>query len=340
MPTKATLYKEGEKPVVVEANSQQAQDAFGKGYTLQKPAASLAGTLPAEQPVTELGNFRTALKGALNEAARARTEARFKQLAPYSGTTPGTMGSVVDMIRGSINTPVEQTFSDVFSTFKDVSDQRVKSMDKMRDLAFNQDVLATGKIPAGFADAFPDLVSTWQLAAQTAVEQHKLDIEEQRAKIAATKRSNTGGGGGGGGGKDPLDSILSVEDALKLEHPEWSGKTQREVIGMMNAPKTYTQGEILTMLGNMKSKGLTDEQIRQEVAGDPKVANKSDFIRLVQKNPAEGSGAPFVEAMGDYFTKGQEFKGLAAIGSAIGQPITNLQKKVIGSWKSFFKGTW
>lgn len=69
--------------------------------------------------VGDLGNLRTALRSALNEAARKRIENQYRQIAPLSEGVPGTIGSVVDMIRSGIKTPVETTFSDVIQTFQD-----------------------------------------------------------------------------------------------------------------------------------------------------------------------------------------------------------------------------
>ena len=77
-------------------------------------------------PVGDLGNMRAALRDALNEAARKRVENNFKMVAPLAKGRPGTIGGVVDMIRAGIQTPVENTFSDVMKTFE----ERKKDLEK------------------------------------------------------------------------------------------------------------------------------------------------------------------------------------------------------------------
>src|SRR3990167_7844571 len=65
----------------------------------ETPAGDLP-PLPSESSaVGDLGNLRIALREALNEAARKRVENNFNIVAPFTGNQPGTIGSVVDMIR-------------------------------------------------------------------------------------------------------------------------------------------------------------------------------------------------------------------------------------------------
>lgn len=69
--------------------------------------------------IGDLTNFRLSLREALNEAARKRVEDNFKAIAPLSSNVPGTIGSVVDLIRSSVKTPVETTFSDVLKVYEE-----------------------------------------------------------------------------------------------------------------------------------------------------------------------------------------------------------------------------
>lgn len=66
----------------------------------------------------ELGNLRLALREALNEAGKSRMAAQYQQLAPLTGGVPGTLGSVVSMIRSNTAPTVENVFEDVTSSWE------------------------------------------------------------------------------------------------------------------------------------------------------------------------------------------------------------------------------
>ena len=81
------------------------------------PASQAQGA--GAQSVGELGNLRIALRSALNEASKNRVASNYQQVAGVTGGVPGTIESVVDMIRGGVKAPVEQTFSDIMKTFEE-----------------------------------------------------------------------------------------------------------------------------------------------------------------------------------------------------------------------------
>lgn len=196
---KATLINDTGQKKVVEANTPQAQEAFGQGYKLMTKDNSLKGTLPtlpaAQAAQGDLGNLKIALRTALNEAGKARVARNYEQVAGAAGGVPGTIGSVVNMIRGGVTAPVESTFETVMSTFEKANEAKQKAQENLREAAFQPDVLASGKMPSALAKAFPELVQVWQSASKIAVENRGLDVQEQKAKIAAADRSNRGGGG-------------------------------------------------------------------------------------------------------------------------------------------------
>jgi len=103
------------------------------------PTLNVTGTATNPLPevptpqFTNLGNLKASLRDALNEAARARVESNYKQVAPLSKNIPGTMGSIVDLIRGGIKTPVETTFSDIVGTFRETNEAKTRSYERAQD---------------------------------------------------------------------------------------------------------------------------------------------------------------------------------------------------------------
>lgn len=104
----------------------------------QIPAGGLApASQTADQGSTNVGdlaNLRIALREALNEASRKRVENNFRAVAPFTTGVPGTIGGVVDMIRGGIKPTIEQTFSDIVTAYKDVSEAKKKEIERIQDL--------------------------------------------------------------------------------------------------------------------------------------------------------------------------------------------------------------
>ena len=127
--------------------------------------------------VGDLGNLRTALRSALNEAARKRVENQFRQVAPLSEGVPGTIGAVVDMIRSGVKTPVETTFSDIMTTFKDASEAKQKELDRINQLRLE------------FGSAVPssvtDLKTALDLVAPLVDKERKLKLEKMAQDQAA-----------------------------------------------------------------------------------------------------------------------------------------------------------
>lgn len=82
-----------------------------------------AGDLPSLPPSGPLGNLRQALRFAAEEAGKERVAGRLEQFGEAGlGRTPGTLGSIADIVRGSVQPRVEQTFSDRMKTFEDQQD--------------------------------------------------------------------------------------------------------------------------------------------------------------------------------------------------------------------------
>lgn len=127
----------------------------------------------------DLGNLRIALRSALNEAAQKRVENNFKSLGGLaSGATPGTIGSVVDMIRGGIKSPVETTFSDIISGYKDATDAKQKEVDRINQLRSEYGSLVPSSVT--------DLKTALDLIAPTVDKERRLKL----AKMASDQASD------------------------------------------------------------------------------------------------------------------------------------------------------
>lgn len=145
--------------------SQREYDAkmAGKPMPYDKSASSggfsSAGSIPASpgatpggapsggapSGMTDLGNLKQALRSALNEAASKRVANNYSLVAPIAGGVPGSIGSVVSMIRAGVKSPVETTFSDVVQTFKDANDAKQVEIDSINKLRLEYG----SAIPAG-----------------------------------------------------------------------------------------------------------------------------------------------------------------------------------------------
>src|SRR3990167_5680532 len=89
----------------------------------EQPASDLSSLNAANASTSPLGNLRLALRDAMNEAGRRRMETSFGMVSPLAeGLAHGSMGSVVDLIRGGVKTSTE-------SIFKDITDQIEKTKD-------------------------------------------------------------------------------------------------------------------------------------------------------------------------------------------------------------------
>mgnify|MGYP001602201622 CR=1 FL=1 len=149
-----------------------------------------ASTLPAVSPVKpepaaattqeavgDLGNLRIALREALNEAGRRRIENSFKMIAPFATGTPGTIGSVVDMIRAGVKSPIETTFSDIVASFKDASEAKQKEIDRINELR--------KEFGSAVPSSVTDLKTALDLVAPLVDKERKLKLEKMAQDQAA-----------------------------------------------------------------------------------------------------------------------------------------------------------
>jgi len=118
VPALVTANPSIKNPNLIQAGaSLTIPDGTAPGASQEKPAGDISGTAPS--PYSGLDNLKMSLRSALNEAASKRVANNYEQLAPLAGGVPGTIGSVVDMIRAGVKTPVETTFSDIIKTFEE-----------------------------------------------------------------------------------------------------------------------------------------------------------------------------------------------------------------------------
>jgi hypothetical protein len=107
------------------AGTGLANGALDAATSVQGGAASNLGSL---------ANLRLALREALNEAGKNRMANSYSQIAPLAGGVPGTLGSVVNMIRSSAAAPVESVFNDVVTAWKEDAAAAEKEKARIQEL--------------------------------------------------------------------------------------------------------------------------------------------------------------------------------------------------------------
>jgi len=97
----------------------------------ETPASSL-GTGASTANVGGTGNLRLALRNALNEAGRKRLESNLGAAKPLvKGATPGSFAGIVNLVRGGVQTSVEDVYKTTLETYQEELD-RIKE-----ELSFN-----------------------------------------------------------------------------------------------------------------------------------------------------------------------------------------------------------
>lgn len=109
-----TLLQQGKTPSVGPSASSTTTPS-ASSVTTGATGTNLTGTLPNNTAApSSLASLRLALKDAMNEAGKKRLESNFNQISPIaSGLPPGSMGGVVNLIRGGIQSTIEGTFNTI-----------------------------------------------------------------------------------------------------------------------------------------------------------------------------------------------------------------------------------
>lgn len=118
------------------------------GPAVESPAGALdtAGTqAPAAQSVSSLANLRIALRSALEEAGKNRMANAYGQAGALTGGVPGTLGSVVDMIRQSTQPAVESVYNTTVAAWREDMDAKEKEKSRIQELRLEYG----SAIPAG-----------------------------------------------------------------------------------------------------------------------------------------------------------------------------------------------
>jgi len=99
-----------------------------------------SGTLPpigdaGTTNVSALSNLRLALRMAAEEAGKERVAGRLEQFQGAGlGRTPGTLGSIADIIRASVKPPVESIFGDVMKGITEANEAKRKELERINEL--------------------------------------------------------------------------------------------------------------------------------------------------------------------------------------------------------------
>lgn len=130
-----------------------------------------------EEEISPLGSLRIALRAALNEAGQRRTAGNFSALGDLTeGLPPGSMRSVVDLIRGSTAPAIETVFSDIVSGFEAELESKRKEKEKIQELRLEYG----SAIPAGVT-SFDEAI---KYAEPLIDEERRLALEDDRAELA------------------------------------------------------------------------------------------------------------------------------------------------------------
>lgn len=135
------------------------------------------------EPTSSLGNFRTALRAAAEEAGKNRSANLLGQFsaAGLGGGKPGSLGNIAATIRGSVKPSVESVFSDVMTGYTE--EQKLKQERKTSALNMMNTVIDNGV----FADTPAGTLLAWEkeagLPEGTALAwQARLKIEQDKSE--------------------------------------------------------------------------------------------------------------------------------------------------------------
>src|SRR3990167_6636650 len=83
------------------------------------------------KPAAPLTNLRTALRAPAEEAGKERVAGRLEQFQGAGiGRTPGTLGSIADIVRGSVRPDVRSIFSDTMTGVKEMQEAKQREIDR------------------------------------------------------------------------------------------------------------------------------------------------------------------------------------------------------------------
>jgi LysM repeat protein len=223
----------------------------------------------------KLGNLQLALRDALNEAGKRRTEQGYGQIADVaSNVKPGGMGSVVDLIRNNIKTSTASIYKTTVDNIdkqqqdaKDAQTQALKTLGTLADAGALNDMSDAALTVLGDHAGLPEGTAlAWRAKLQKAEKQsdEKYALEIQNIKSTIAKR-NSSGNGNGNGIKNPL--------TLDEINNKYDGQLPRIMVGM-------DESQVLT---DMQSSTVPDWFIHLLVVKNNKPATPADAQQLWDK---------------------------------------------------------
>lgn len=243
-------------PITQEQYSKRADETIPQ-YTariaaLRNEAPSVAGETPAgELPSLKsmqttagpLSNLRQALRMAAEEAGKERVAGRLEQLQGAGlGKTPGTLGSLASIIRGSVQPRVEQTFSDTMTAYNE--EQKRQETKKTSALNMMNTMIDNGVFPdtpAGTLLAWekeaglPEGTAlAWQarlkIARDKSEEKGELEMQLLRKELADKSASSV----------SPFINVMQngIDAGVSPEEAAQAAATASEAIGVSVDQKT------------------------------------------------------------------------------------------------------
>ena len=285
--TKAGVTKEAY--LAAGANNADFNNRIVAALGATDQPGNISGKLPAEgaatteAPVGDLSNLRLALRNALNEGAQKRSASNFTALSKTGAVgVPGSIASVVDLIKGSAQSDATTIFDDVITTLDKERELKAKQADQINTLRAQYGSL----IPAGVTDISKAL----DLIAPAVDKENKL-------KIAKLQKDLNGGDGGGVFNGISLSSpstmsVLNGMSSISTLTPTEQGKVRADLtkmgFGDETPPQWYTK-QLSEQTMSSNTPGLVQQkwsELRSKVLFGTSSIDESFFSRIY--GPEEG----------------------------------------------------
>ncbi len=232
--TNPNVIKAGASLTIPDRPGVTPTSAPGNISQAPKPSATAAVVkgVPATPSQGSMTDFQTTLKNALNEAGKNRLANNYQLAGGLTGGTPGTLGSVVDMIRSGPSTDVASTFKTVVDS---VGEQQKNSLDLLKTFADDgslaempdASLMAMAKsagLPEGTALAWKARIAA---SAKMSDQEKQLTLQKLKADIANTNSeiANRGKDNGPGKGVVLTSGITKLFNDSKGEDKKISSDT-------------------------------------------------------------------------------------------------------------------
>ena len=278
---------------------QGSTEVGGTALPLLPPEdkSKLANT---DNTISNLGNFRTVLRSALNEATNLRAQSSLKQLAPLSEGAPGGMKFLADALKTmEIRPSAETAFSDAMEARKD-------EIARLREEGKAPEII--GSAETGYYQ-WDKTMRSWMPASGIGAARagEGAISDDTWLKLIKGKQVDVGDKGLKGGQRDRVLSLLS-DEIPDFTNPKWVKKEYEEALAAGDSPSVARAD----MLRAGVPKKILDQIVPEPVR---KVSTTADI-----ETSAESIGEYFPESLLETFlAPGKAFVGAVGKAQAAGE---------------------